>query len=179
MGNPKTDTQDNNGKNLSDDKSNTEELTKEIEQLKEQIKEFENGWKRALADYQNLKKRVEDNSKEIVLHANERLMEKLTHVLAHLENLEKYLNDEGFRLTLNEFKFILQGEGLKELNPEGEDFNPDFMEAIMPSPGEKNKVVEVMQKGYMINDKLIRPARVKVGNGEKESSSDSDNPKKE
>lgn len=165
-GQSSADSAENNTADAAVDATNTEELKKEISELKEQIAEFENGWKRALADYQNLKKRVEEKREEIILHANENLMEKLIHVLAHLENLEKYVKDEGFTLILNEFRFILENEGLKELNPENALFNPDIMEAIQPAPGEKNKVVEVMQKGYMLNEKLIRPARVKVGTGE-------------
>ncbi|MBN1162835.1 nucleotide exchange factor GrpE [Patescibacteria group bacterium] len=164
-----SDDQIRNGTDSVDNASSIDDieaLKKEISELKEQLSEFENGWKRALADYQNLKKRVEEDRAEIILHANENLMEKLIHVLAHLENLEKYVKDEGFTLILNEFRFILENEGLKELNPENAMFNPDIMEAIQPAPGEKNKVVEVMQKGYMINEKLIRPARVKVGTGE-------------
>jgi molecular chaperone GrpE len=160
--NNKNNTQDN----TKDFAAKVESLEKENAKLKKDIQEFETGWKRALADYQNLKKRVEKEKEEIILRANEILITKLVHILQHLNNMAKFLKDEGLMLTRNEFKTVLEQAGLTELNPEDETFDPNTMEAVEPAFGQKNKVVEVVQEGYMINGKLIIPTKVKVGNGE-------------
>ncbi len=138
-----------------------------VKELQDKVAELENGWKRALADYTNLQKRTDEEKKQIFDFANEILILKLLPILDNFGKLEEHTNDQGLLLTIKEFKGVLEGSGLEEIKTEG-DFNPNEMEAIEMSEGEKNKVIKVTQKGYKLNGKLIRPARVCVGLGKKE-----------
>jgi molecular chaperone GrpE len=150
---------DNNVKQPNDDKA---------AKLEERVGELENNWKRALADYKNLEKRVAEEKEAFVTFSNLILISRLLSVLDNLEMLEKHIDDTGLKLTIRDFKQILTDEGLTEVEALGKDFDPDVMDAIESVEGEENKVVEVTQKGYKLKDKLVRPARVKVGKNNKE-----------
>ena len=134
-----------------------------ISELEEKVSELENNWKRALADYQNLQKRVAEEREALVTYANLVLISELLPVLDNLELLEKHIDDTGLKLTIKTFKQILENEGVKEIECLGKDFDPALMEAIELVDGKEGKVAEVAQKGYVLKDKLIRPAKVKVG----------------
>jgi len=122
-----------------------------------------NNWKRALADYQNLQRRCEQEKAEFVLYAGSSLILKLLSSLDCLEKAQAHLKDEGLDLAIGEFKNILSEEGLEEIGVQGKEFNPVEMEAVETAQGEKGKVVEVLSKGYKLKNKVIRPAKVKVG----------------
>lgn len=136
---------------------------KRIEELEQKIYELENNWKRALADYKNLEKRVTEEREEIFKFANQILISKLIFIMDSLEMLGDHLNDMGLNMILKEFRQILNDEGLEEIEAEGKDFDTGVMEAIEMIEGEEGKVIEVTQKGYMLRNKVIRPAKVKVG----------------
>jgi len=145
---------------------------KEIEELKEKITEFEtsnleleNNWKRALADYQNLQKRTLEERTSFLSFANSTVIRKLLPILDNLEMTQKHLEDEGVKMIVKEFSQILSEEGVVEVETEGKDFDPLVMEAVEMVEGPENKVVSVIQKGYFLKDKLLRPARVNVGKG--------------
>ncbi len=138
-----------------------------IEQLEKKTEELESSWKRALADYKNLEKRVEEDKESWVFFANEGLLKKLLPIVDNLERLEKHFKDRGFELIVKELRSVLKESGVEEVKTDGHDFDPMKMEAIETVEGEKNKVVETVLKGYSLRNKLIRPAIVKVGNGEK------------
>ena len=125
--------------------------------------ELETKWKRALADYQNLEKRVIQEKQEFVKFSNALLLSKLLAVLDDLERAEKHLKDQGLSLAVNKFKEVLQKENLEEIKAQGEEFNPELMEATEIIEGPKNRVVEVVNKGYLLNNKVLRVAKVKVG----------------
>lgn len=143
-----------------------EKKRKKDKKLEAKIKDLTNKWKRGLADYRNLEKRVIKEKEDFRKFASAALLEKLLPVLDSLENCEKHLKDKGLTLILEQFKKVLESEGLEEIKAEGEGFNPEFMEAIEMVKGEKNKVVEVVLKGYKLNKKVLRPAKVKVGAGQ-------------
>jgi len=132
---------------------------------KAKIKDLEEKWKRALADYRNLEKRVEKEAEELVKFANARLIDKLLPVLDGLEKATGHLKDQGLKLILNQFKTILKSEGLEEIKAQGETFNPETMDAVEVVKGTKDKVIEVVLRGYKLNNKVLRPAKVKVGGG--------------
>lgn len=132
-------------------------------------KNFENLYKRALADYTNLNRRFEDDKIKIVAFANEVLISKLLQVLDDLEEAQKHIKDEGIDKVMQKFKKILEDEGVNEMNPENEVFDPTSHEALDLVDGEKDKVINVHRKGYLLSGKVIRPALVSVGNGEKVS----------
>lgn len=125
--------------------------------------ELEAQLKRALADYDNLKKRTEDEKHSVVKFANTVLIVKFLDILDHLETAQKNLNDAGLALVIKKFKDLLASEKIKELEAEGKDFDPNLHEALSVVDGDKdNEIVEVLQKGYEIDGKILRPARVKV-----------------
>jgi len=133
----------------------------------EKLADLESKWKRALADYHNLEKRIDKEKEAFVKFSNAQLLENLLTVLDDLERAEKHLKDQGLSLAINKFKEVLQKENLEEIKAQGEEFNPELMEATEIVAGLKNRVVEVVNKGYLLNNKVLKVAKVKVGNGEK------------
>jgi molecular chaperone GrpE len=129
-----------------------------------QIEAFDNKYKRALADYHNLQKRVTEEKSEWIRSANKDLLLRLLPVLDTLMLAEKHLQDKGLAVSINHFLDILKGEGVTKIKTVGEAFNPHLMECIATEQGEENKVLEELRAGYMLYDKVLRPAQVKVGN---------------
>lgn len=145
---------------------------KEASEKKEQTKheELENQLKRALADYANLQRRVEEEKKNLVKFSNAVLITKLLEVLDGLEAAQKAHPSDGIDLITKKFKDILALENVQEIDTEGVVFNPELHEGIAMVPGEKdNEIAEVLQKGYTLDGKIIRPARVKVTQSEGEN----------
>ena len=149
------------------DQINTNESTSidEVEVLKNQLSEMELNWKRALADYKNLVDRSNKERKQFTEFANEVLIMKFLAVYDSLDMLGKYNSDQGLQLTIKQFGQVLKEEGLKEIEALGKDYDVNEMEAIEMVEGEKDKVTEVLTKGFYLKEKLLRPARVKVGKG--------------
>lgn len=136
-----------------------------ITKLEEEIVELNNKWKRALADYQNLEKRAAQEKTEFAKFASAALLDKLLPILDSLEKCQAHFKDKGLDLTLDQFKKTLKSEGLEEIKAAGEKFDPQLMDATEMNKGKKNQVVEVVLKGYKLNNKVLRPAKVKVGTG--------------
>jgi molecular chaperone GrpE len=136
--------------------------------LEERIQELENNWKRALADYKNLERRVDEEKREVISFSNMLLISRLLPILDSLEMLEQHTIDTGLKLTSKQLKQVLEEEGLERINAEDKTFDPDTMDAMETVEGEEGKVVEVIQTGYKLKDKLIRPAKVKVGKSKEE-----------
>lgn len=122
--------------------------------------------KRALADYQNLKKRVEGERIEFIKYVLEEFLLKLLPVVDDLEAAERHLEDPGLTLAVAKLKTILADEGVGEMDLAGKPFDPKLAECLELIPGKKDQVIKVAQKGYLLNDKVLRPARVKVGKGD-------------
>lgn len=136
--------------------------------LEVKLSEMEENWKRALADYKNLEKRVSEEKTLLVDFANSVLVENLLPILDNFTMLEKHTNDEGIKMSIKEFINVLKSSGLKKIEVSvNDDFDPNTMDAVESGPGQKNKVLEVIREGYYFKDKLIRPASVKVGQGKK------------
>ncbi len=131
--------------------------------IQEQLDEVTNNWKRALADYQNLEKRVQSEKEEIIKFANKDLILKILPVLDSLNKLAEHTNDEGTKLVLRQFHDILSKEEVQKIEVIGKDFNPEEMECIEVATGEENKVLKEVRPGYKMKDKIIRPAQVVVG----------------
>lgn len=130
--------------------------------------ELENNWKRALADYQNLQKRVLDERESFIRFANTNLILRILPVLDNMHMILKHNADDGLKMTIKEFEKVLIEEGLEEIKADGMDFDSSQMDAIEMVDGEEGKVVEVVQKGYLLKNKILRPARVKVGQKQEE-----------
>ena len=140
-----------------------EETDKEIEELKQKAEECENKYKRALADYQNLQKRTQDEKQDWILSANKELLLRFLPVLDTLIIAHHHVQDEGLKITIDQFLGILKAEGVTKIETIGKEFDPEFMEVVMTGEGKDGIVLENLRNGYMINKKLLRPAQVKVG----------------
>lgn len=133
--------------------------------LEAKASEMESLYKRALADYINLSKRNEEDKFKIISFANEILITKMIGVLDDLEESQKHSKSDGIGMVINKFKKILNDAGVSEMNPESESFDPVSHEALDLVDGEKDKVIMVNKKGYLLAGKVIRPALVSVGKG--------------
>lgn len=140
-------------------------VDKKLKKLEEKVKDLENKWKRALADYQNLEKRINAEKEGFVQFANAKLIDKLLGALDDLERAEKHLKNHGLTMAIDQLRSVLATEGVARIKAKGEKFNPETMDCTEMMKGPKNIVVEVIEKGYKLNDKVIRPAKVKVGKG--------------
>jgi len=126
-----------------------------------------NQLKRVLADYQNLKKRVEKDKFEYAKFATSSLIDKLLSVLDDFERADQHLKDKGLSLALDQFNSVLQSEGVKEIEVLNQNFDPQTADCVELIKGKKNKIIEIIKKGYYLHDKVLRPAQVKVGQGGK------------
>jgi molecular chaperone GrpE len=154
-----------------------ESLEQTLAAARKQSEEYLANWQRAQADFINYKRRNEQERQEFNAFANANLILGLLPVLDDLERAIKSIPHkfahhewvEGVRLVERKFKTILEGQGVKPIKALGETFDPNFHEALRQDKGKKDIIIEEFQKGYMFNDKLLRPARVVVGNGEEET----------
>jgi molecular chaperone GrpE len=142
----------------------------ELEKYKEKIKELEttivdleNNWKRALADYKNFEKRISEDKEQLAFYIKKETVSNILPFLDNLEKIEEHIKDKGLELTLKDFKQTLASMGVEEIKALGEDFDSNKMEGVETHKGEKNKVLKVLSSGYLLNGKLLRPARVVVG----------------
>ncbi|MFH0937222.1 MAG: nucleotide exchange factor GrpE [Candidatus Daviesbacteria bacterium] len=139
-------------------------------QLEAQMLNLENQLKRAVADYHNLEKRIQSDGQIIAEYSKASLVKKLLPALDSLdqavagvseaENSSSWLT--GVMISLKQLRQALAEEGLAEIESSGQ-FNPELHEAIDVRVGEDNKILEVVQRGYTLNEKVLRPARVVVG----------------
>jgi molecular chaperone GrpE len=152
----------------------TAELEQALEAEKKKAQEYLASWQRAQADFTNFKRRNEQERLEFNKFANASLLLGLLPVLDDLERaIEAIPTDfadhdwvEGVRLVERKFKTSLEGQGVKPILALGMAFDPNFHEAIRQDKGPEGMVVQEFQKGYTLNGKLLRPAKVVVGNGE-------------
>ena len=127
--------------------------------------QLETQLKRSLADYQNLKKRIDSDKLEFVKFASASIIDKLLSVLDDLERAETHLKDKGLSLGLDQFRQVLKSEGVEELDVKGTSFDPQTSDCAELIKGPKNKIINIIQKGYSLNGRVLRPAKVKVGQG--------------
>ncbi len=150
----------------------------ENDKIKEELEKMTELAKRTMADLQNLKRRQEEERASIYKMANAELIKSLLPILdnlnraiAHMpenpdEKTKKWLN--GIEMCIGQFEKVFTDFGLSEINSLNTPFDPDIHEAVMQGPGKKDHVTEEFEKGYKIGDRVLRHAKVKVGNGEKE-----------
>ena len=142
-------------------------LKKDLEDAKLKCEEYLNGWKRERADFLNYKKEEMERISQLVKYANEEIILKILPILDNIylaelhvpEELKNHAWTDGFNKIKNQLRDFLQKEGIEVIKAIGQPFNPEFMESI---DGEGDKVSEEVQKGYTLNGKLIRPAKVRV-----------------
>ncbi|MCK5450061.1 nucleotide exchange factor GrpE [Candidatus Pacearchaeota archaeon] len=117
---------------------------------------------RLQAEFDNFRKRIEKEKSYLVKNANENLIIKLLGILDNFELALEHLDDKGVNMIYSELYTVLENEGLKTIKAEGK-FNPEFHEALIQEEGEEDeKIIEELLKGYTLNDKVIRPSKVKI-----------------
>ncbi len=142
------------------------------EELEARVTLLEDQLKRALADYQNLEKRIQDGRSELTAWTTNQILSKLLPVLHHFElalggSTEQDQQSgwfKGVSMAVNQFKQVLKEEGLEEVMVDG-NFDPNLHEAVDMREGEDNKILEVTEKGYTLHGKVLKPAKVVVGKG--------------
>jgi molecular chaperone GrpE len=148
-----------------------EEPANEVEQLQEEVSKLKNQHLRLFADFENYKKRTSKERVELFGTANMELMSALLPVLDDFKRALKNTEgeeQEGVKLIANKFKGILKQKGLKPMeDTTGKEFDVDTMEAVtrIPAPDKKlkGKVVDEIEQGFYLGTKIIRYARVVVG----------------
>ena len=160
-----------------------EERTDEVEQVAEvdplvattkERDEYLDALQRLKAEFDNYRKRVARDQQELAARAHERLVKELVPVLDDLERAlesatahEEAKLEDGVRLVHRALADALEKEGLREIPTEGA-FDPHTQEALLsqPSDADEGTVIQVLQKGYALGDRIVRPARVVISSGE-------------
>ncbi len=151
-----------------------EALKKTLAEEKTRAEGYLANWQRAQADFINYKRRSEQESEETSKFANSILMLSLLPILDDLERafasvppkLAKLSWVDGVRLIERKLQASMEAQGLSQIKALGEPFDPNLHEAAMHGKGKEGIVVEELQKGYKLHDRVIRPAMVVVGDGE-------------
>ena len=147
----------------------------EVEKLQAEIAELKDKHLRLIAEFDNFRRRTAKERVELTQTAGKDILQSLLVVLDDVNRAAKQMETtddvavlkEGISLVFNKFKAIMQSKGLKEMEAQNAEFNADLHEAIteIPAPNNKmvGKVMDVVEQGYYLNDKLIRHAKVVVG----------------
>ncbi len=142
-----------------------------IEKLKQECEEYLNGWKRAKADLSNYKKDELKRWEEFARFANEDIIRDLLSILDSFELALRAMEqsgevEKGVYLIQNQLEDLLHRRGLEKIDiQEGQIFDPGLHDAVMMADGAENQdglIAEEVERGYMLNGKVIRPAKVKV-----------------
>ncbi|MDD5739014.1 MAG: nucleotide exchange factor GrpE [Candidatus Pacebacteria bacterium] len=145
----------------------------ELEECKKLCDEYLAGWQREKADFINYKKEAGKRTEELVDFVKVqwvlellRIVDNFDRAIQHKPSEEGALNwAKGVEMIDSQLKEFLKSEGVQEVKALGEKFNPEFHEAVEQQESDSEKsgeIVEVLEKGYTLNNKLIRPAKVKV-----------------
>ena len=148
----------------------SEALKKQLEETEAKASEYKDSWMRSQAEFQNYKKRIERDNDLMRAHMKGDIVKKILPVLDDLERaLQNRPVDEswanGIELIVRKFQTTIESEGVKRIEAEGKEFDPNFHEAISHEPNEEvesGHVIAVVQNGYMLGERVIRPALVRV-----------------
>ncbi len=158
--------------------NDSSDATEDIAALKEQLEAGEErartylaNWQRTQADLENYKRRAQLERREATDLAHSTLVAKLMSALDDLDRafshpaseMRKPEWAEGARMSYEKFKAALESEGFQRIEAVGQPFDPYYHQAIMRKPGEEGIVIEEVQKGYMLNGRVLRPSMVVVG----------------
>ena len=149
-------------------------LKEELAESNRKLEELQDKYMRQVAEYSNFKKRtakekleIRENVKASMLHDFLPVIDDIDRAMEHLETADVEATKEGVKLIYQKFMDYLKSQDLTEIQAMGEDFNTDFHEAVTQFPvddeAKKGKVIDVIQKGYKINDKVVRYSKVVVG----------------
>ena len=152
-----------------------EETQTEEENLAQQLEELKDKYLRTVAEFENFKRRTLKEKTELILNGGEKA---ITAILPIIDDMERAIEnahkqecvdavEEGWELIYKKLLSTLEGMGVKKIEVDGKDFDVDFHEAVAMVPGmgddKKGKIIDCVQTGYTLNDKVIRHAKVAVG----------------
>ena len=155
--------------------SEEERLAAENEDLKTQLEKEKKEYLFLMAEFDNFRKRTMKETSEIIRNSGEKVFKGLLPVVDDMERALKASESsddadamrEGMRLIYNKLRKYMEQNGVKEFDPDDKDFDADRHEAIsavpVPDEAQKGKILDTVEKGYMINDKVLRHAKVVVG----------------
>ena len=163
-----------------DDSCPTEEtsepsLEEKIVELQKEVADWKDKYLRSIAEFDNFRRRSIQEKSDWIRLATEKMALNVCDVVDNFERALSHLNQEaledknikGIILIEQQLRTVLEKEGVKRIEAMGEEFDPTLHEALahIPSELEENKIAAIIQNGYTMHDKLIRPVRVAVSNG--------------
>jgi len=144
-------------------KPNSDLAAAKIQELEQKNHLIQDKLNRSLADYSNLEKRVESQRQLFVTLATTAIITKMVEALDDFNLTYSHLQDAGLKMAIDKFVAVLKSEGVEEINPIDQEFDPQTMDCVETSPGEDNKIIAVRKLGYKLNGHVVRPAQVAVG----------------
>ena len=162
-----------NTDNSAEEKTTELTVEEQLEAAKKEVEQYKDKYLRAVAEFDNYRKRTLKEKAELLLNGSEKAV---CAFLPILDDFERAIADktedvnaikEGVQIIFNKFNKTLESLGVRKIETEGKDFDVDFHEAVAMVPGmgddKKCKVIDCVQTGYQLNDKVIRHAKVAVG----------------
>ena len=159
--------------------ANVGALKQDLIEARAKAQEYLEGWQRGQADFVNLKRRLEQDKLDAVKYANAGLITKIIPVLDDFERAvgavppsmagEAWV--DGINGIARKLFGVLEAVGVGLIKAQGENFDPSMHEAVGSAPGEEGEVVRELATGYRLNERVLRPAKVLVGNGEDDKNS--------
>lgn len=159
--------------NSADEMTAEPTIEEQLEAAKKEVEQYKDKYLHAVAEFDNYRKRTLKEKAELLLNGSEKTV---CAFLPILDDFERAIADktedvnaikEGMQIIFNKFNKTLESLGVKKIETEGKDFDVDFHEAVAMVPGmgddKKGKVIDCVQTGYQLNDKVIRHAKVAVG----------------
>ena len=159
--------------NSADEMTAEPTIEEQLEAAKKEVEQYKDKYLRAVAEFDNYRKRTLKEKADLLLNGSEKTV---CAFLPILDDFERAIADktedvnaikEGMQIIFNKFNKTLESLGVKKIETEGKDFDVDFHEAVAMVPGmgddKKGKVIDCVQTGYQLNDKVIRHAKVAVG----------------
>ena len=153
-----------NTDNSAEEKTTELTVEEQLEAAKKEVEQYKDKYLRAVAEFDNYRKRTLKEKAELLLNGSEKAV---CAFLPILDDFERAIAEEGVQIIFNKFNKTLESLGVRKIETEGKDFDVDFHEAVAMVPGmgddKKGKVIDCVQTGYQLNDKVIRHAKVAVG----------------
>src|SRR2546426_2966809 len=148
-------------------------VEEQLSKAKEEAQKFRDNWHRAEADFQNYKRRTDQEREELRRFGNVSIIINLLPVLDDFERAFNALDSrlaglswfDGIYLIYRKLQQLLENAGVRPVEAEGQEFDPRFHEAVAHVEGDEGKVISQVQRGYKLHDRVLRPAMVVVGKG--------------
>jgi len=143
------------------------------EQLEEELQKMTELAKRTMADLENYRRRQEEERSTWFNMANAELLKQILPIIDNFDRAKSHIPEgakdwaQGVTMCIDQLHKVMDNSGVMKIETVGKTFNPDHHEALIQGPGEKDIVIEELEKGYMLGNRVIRHAKVSVGNGEK------------